>query len=77
MDFLTPLSKVDENMRRSMKMDAIANEKFWFRKHVLPSRPHDDNGYDGDNTAVAVAVAGVVAVAAFVVIGIAVKSLPP
>jgi glutamate--cysteine ligase catalytic subunit len=38
LDFLAPLSKVDENMRRAMRMDAVANETFWFRHHVLPSR---------------------------------------
>lgn len=43
LDFLVPLSKVDENMRRAHKMNALNEEKFWFRRHVLPSRKQMDS----------------------------------
>lgn len=38
LDFMIPLSKVDENMKRAHSQDAVNTEKFWFRSHVLPSR---------------------------------------
>jgi len=34
LNFYIPMSKVDENMRRGHKRDAILKEKFWFRKDV-------------------------------------------
>eukprot|EP00004_Rigifila_ramosa_P027672 TRINITY_DN9097_c0_g1_i1.p1 TRINITY_DN9097_c0_g1~~TRINITY_DN9097_c0_g1_i1.p1 ORF type:complete len:665 (+),score=125.25 TRINITY_DN9097_c0_g1_i1:150-2144(+) len=30
-----PLSKVDENMKRSQARDAVLNSKFWFRRRIL------------------------------------------
>ncbi|CAK9106752.1 Glutamate--cysteine ligase catalytic subunit (GCS heavy chain) (Gamma-ECS) (Gamma-glutamylcysteine synthetase) [Durusdinium trenchii] len=38
---LSPLSKVDENMRRAHGMDAVRKSKFWFRKHILPDDTDD------------------------------------
>lgn len=32
LNFLIPISKVDENMQRAQKRDAVLNQKFWFRK---------------------------------------------
>ncbi|XP_034118457.1 glutamate--cysteine ligase [Drosophila albomicans] len=32
LNFLTPISKVDENMQTAQKRDACRKEKFWFRK---------------------------------------------
>ncbi|XP_068152614.1 glutamate--cysteine ligase isoform X2 [Drosophila tropicalis] len=32
LNFLTPISKVDENMQTAQKRDACRSEKFWFRK---------------------------------------------
>jgi len=37
LDFLLPLSKVDENMRRAHIIDAVNTQKFWFRRDVVPS----------------------------------------
>lgn len=34
LNFLIPISKVDENMQRAQKRDAVLNQKFWFRKDV-------------------------------------------
>jgi glutamate--cysteine ligase catalytic subunit len=31
-----PMSKVDENMRRAQKRDALVNEKFFFRRDIAP-----------------------------------------
>lgn len=38
LDFLVPLSKLDINMQRAHTPNAVSEEKFWFRSHVLPSR---------------------------------------
>ncbi|XP_071506165.1 glutamate--cysteine ligase catalytic subunit-like [Diadema antillarum] len=34
LNFLIPISKVDENMKRAQKKDAVLNEKFYFRKDI-------------------------------------------
>lgn len=34
LNFLMPISKVDENMQRAQKRDAVLVEKFWFRKDL-------------------------------------------
>jgi len=36
LDFLAPLSLVDENMARAHGVDAVNAQKFWFRRDVLP-----------------------------------------
>jgi glutamate--cysteine ligase catalytic subunit len=42
LNFLIPISKVDENMKRAQKRDAILNQKFWFRKDLVSqSSPTD------------------------------------
>ena len=35
LNFYIPLSKVDENMRRGHKRDAVLEGKFWFRRNVF------------------------------------------
>lgn len=35
LNFLIPISKVDENMQRAQKRDAVLNQKFWFRKDLV------------------------------------------
>lgn len=34
-NFIMPISKIDENMERSHKRDAYIKEKFWFRTNIL------------------------------------------
>ena len=34
LNFLLPISKVDENMQRAQKRDAVRTQKFWFRKDL-------------------------------------------
>lgn len=34
LDFLIPISKVDENMQTSQKRGAVLTEKFWFKKNI-------------------------------------------
>ncbi|XP_058825753.1 glutamate--cysteine ligase [Topomyia yanbarensis] len=34
LDFLIPISKVDENMQNSQKRGAVLTEKFWFKKNI-------------------------------------------
>ncbi|XP_040066915.1 glutamate--cysteine ligase catalytic subunit-like [Ixodes scapularis] len=35
LDMTVPISKVDENIEIAQKVDAVLNEKFWFRKDIL------------------------------------------
>jgi len=42
MNFMIPMSLVEENMKRAGKMDAALNEKFWFNKRSFISRPSLD-----------------------------------
>uniref|UniRef100_A0A1A9W258 Glutamate--cysteine ligase n=1 Tax=Glossina brevipalpis TaxID=37001 RepID=A0A1A9W258_9MUSC len=44
LNFLVPISKVDENMQTAQKRDACRIEKFWFRKNILKT-PNQSNGY--------------------------------
>lgn len=47
-----PLSKVDENMARAAKADAVLAEKFWFRADIRSSfkgGEDDDNEENGDD----------------------------
>lgn len=37
LDFLMPISKIDENMERAHYMDAASNQKFWFKINILPT----------------------------------------
>ena len=37
LDFIMPVSMIDENMERAHKRDAILNEKFWFKTRIFPS----------------------------------------
>lgn len=34
LDFLIPISKVDENMQNAQKRNACREQKFWFRKEI-------------------------------------------
>lgn len=47
LNFLIPISKVDENMQRAQKRDAVLNQKFWFRKDLAAQSsqvaPHANN----------------------------------
>ncbi|KAI6121726.1 glutamate-cysteine ligase-domain-containing protein [Pisolithus sp. B1] len=36
LNFYVPISKVDENMQRAQKRDAVRSQKFFFRKDVVP-----------------------------------------
>jgi glutamate--cysteine ligase catalytic subunit len=40
-NFYIPISKLDENMERAQKRDAILTEKFWFRKSVEKDSPDE------------------------------------
>lgn len=40
LNFYIPISKVTENMQTAHARDAVLNERFYFRKRPLPSRPH-------------------------------------
>lgn len=37
LDFLMPISKIDENMERAHAKDAILTQKFWFKINILPT----------------------------------------
>ncbi|KAK9452391.1 glutamate-cysteine ligase-domain-containing protein [Limtongia smithiae] len=44
LNFYIPISKVDENMVRAQRRDAVLDEKFYFRKNIFasPSHMHDE-----------------------------------
>lgn len=37
LDFLMPISKIDENMDRAHLVDAASEQKFWFKMNILPT----------------------------------------
>ncbi|XP_075158520.1 glutamate--cysteine ligase-like [Haematobia irritans] len=45
LNFLTPISKVDDNMQRAQKRDACRKEQFWFRRNVRKTKKHSSNGF--------------------------------
>lgn len=52
LNFLVPISKVDENMTKAQKRNAYRTERFWFRKNVFKK---DENGNElifGENTSI-------------------------
>jgi glutamate--cysteine ligase catalytic subunit len=36
-DFVMPISKIDENIARAHKVDGLLKEKFWFKTNIVPS----------------------------------------
>jgi len=40
-NFYIPISKVDENLARAQKRDAVLIEKFWFRKNIEKDSPDE------------------------------------
>lgn len=54
LDFLIPISKVDENMQTSQKRGAVLTEKFWFKKNINGAKDqpsensHESNGLDAE-----------------------------
>ncbi|XP_055614038.1 glutamate--cysteine ligase-like, partial [Uranotaenia lowii] len=44
LDFLIPISKVDENMQTSQKRGAVLSEKFWFKKNINGQRSSSNSG---------------------------------
>lgn len=50
LNFLTPISKVDENMQTAQKRDACREKKFWFRKNVRKTQKMA-NGYTNGSAA--------------------------
>ncbi|XP_057665579.1 glutamate--cysteine ligase catalytic subunit-like [Diorhabda carinulata] len=50
LNFLIPLSKVDENIQRAQKPDAIIQQKFWFRKHIFQNKVNLKNGISKRNS---------------------------
>lgn len=49
LNFYIPIKKVDENMERAHAVDAVLNEKFYFRRNPFPSRPSRANTVFGDD----------------------------
>ncbi|CAG0917913.1 unnamed protein product [Notodromas monacha] len=43
LDFIVPMSKVNENISRAVGMNAAREQKFWFRKNFLPQE--DDENF--------------------------------
>ncbi|KAJ3214458.1 hypothetical protein HDU67_001643 [Dinochytrium kinnereticum] len=49
LNFYIPLSKVDENMKKGLKRDAVLEEKFWFRKNVNSHQVSSDEDSQSDD----------------------------
>lgn len=49
LNFLIPISKVDENMQNAQKRNAVIEQKFWFRKAVLVEGDNITKGKEGDD----------------------------
>ncbi|ROT41378.1 glutamate-cysteine ligase [Sodiomyces alkalinus F11] len=46
LNFYIPITKVDENMERAHAVDAVLNQRFYFRKNPFPGRhSHVNNGH--------------------------------
>lgn len=43
LDLLIPLSKVDENMSRAHRLDAVGTQRFWFRADIVPDGSADED----------------------------------
>ncbi|XP_046813334.1 glutamate--cysteine ligase catalytic subunit isoform X1 [Vespa crabro] len=43
LNLLIPISKVDQNMAKAQKRNAVKNEKFWFRKDITSNTVKKDN----------------------------------
>lgn len=44
LNFLIPISKVDENMQKAQKRDALRTEKFWFRRNITKEQEANGSG---------------------------------
>lgn len=49
LDFLIPISKVDENMQTSQKRGAVLTEKFWFKKNINGAKDHSGSENNHSN----------------------------
>lgn len=49
LNFLIPISKVDENMQKAQKRDALRTEKFWFRRNITSDKQQQPNGRSAQN----------------------------
>lgn len=43
LNFLIPISKVDENMQKAQKQNAYRDERFWFRKDISGKKTNNHN----------------------------------
>lgn len=50
LDFLIPISKVDENMQTSQKSGAVLTEKFWFKKNITGTPVAQTNNIGADQS---------------------------
>lgn len=50
LDFLIPISKVDENMQTSQKRGAVLTEKFWFKKNITGTPVAQTNNIGSDQS---------------------------
>ncbi len=37
-DFIMPISKIDDNMDRAHSRDGVINQKFWFKTNILHNK---------------------------------------
>lgn len=49
LNFLIPITKVDENMQKAQKQNAYQSERFWFRKNIS-GKPNDAAKQNGETS---------------------------
>ena len=43
LDFIIPISLIDENMKRAHEANAVVEQKFWFKTSIYPNEDFDDS----------------------------------
>ena len=49
LDFIIPISKIDENMDRAHKRDGLLNQKFWFKTSNIRNFNYQKNSLEETN----------------------------
>ena len=49
LDFIIPISKIDENMDRAHKRDGLLNQKFWFKTSNIRNFNYQKNSFEETN----------------------------
>ena len=42
-DFMMPITKIDENMERAHKRDGLLEQKFWWKTNIIHNEKFEEN----------------------------------